>query len=131
MGQLNPFNYHVAEIAKALIAFVLFGGYVATFFVTVQPGLVVAISGLVVPAVGVITVFAWGNHEASAFNKAFITLITAAITVAQYFTKVGPSTQTKLFVAAGALATFLGVLFKSNAPLGSKARRPHRVQHRA
>lgn len=136
LQQLNPFNYHVSEIAKFLIALVGVIGYAVTVFVTLPGGLVVAVSALVVPVIGCITVFAWGNHDASAFNKAFIAFITAAITVADYWHKITPSTEAKIFQAVGALAICLGILFKSNATVGSRSRRAkalvaNRSGHRA
>ena len=133
MGSLNPFRFSLAELSKALIALIGFAGYVVTIFVVVDPGLIGAIQALVVPGIGVVAVFAVGNHSASEYNKAIVAFITAAITVSQYFTKISPSLENKLFVAAGALATVLGILLKGNktAPIGgSESGIGHRTQHR-
>lgn len=136
---LNPFRYHVSEIVKALVAFIGFAGYTAAIFITVPTGFTGSVAALIVPAAGAITVFAWGNHEASAFNKAFVGLISASITVANYWAKLSPSLESKLYVAAGGLAMFLGILFAKNAPIASRSRRlpkaaghvpAHRTQHR-
>lgn len=131
MRDLNPFRYSLAELSKALIALIAFLGYGATLFVVVEPGLIEAIQGLVVPGIGVVAVFAVGNHTASEYNKAILALITAGITVANYFAKVTPSTENKLIVAAGALATVIAVLFKGGAPVVALATKTsHRTQHR-
>lgn len=129
MGQLNPFNYSLAELSKALIALIGFAGYTVTIFVVVDPGLIGAVSALVVPGIGLGAIFAVGNHTGSEYNKAIVAFLTAAITVSQYFTKLAPATENKLFVAAGALATVLGVLLKGNAG-GLQTKVAHRTQHR-
>lgn len=131
MGALNPFRYSLAELSKAIIALVGFGGYTATIFFVVDPGLIGAVQALVVPGVGLVAIFAVGNHTGSEYNKAIVAFITAAITVSQYFAKLSPSTEGKLFVAAGALATVLGVLFKGGAPITDiRDKVSHRTQHR-
>jgi len=132
MGDLNPFRYSLAELSEALIALIAFIGYGVSLFLVVEPGLIGAIEGLVVPGVGVIAIFAIGNHTAGEYNKAIVALITAGITVAQYFTNVTPSTENKLFIAAGALATVLGVILHRGAPVVAlSTKTAHRTQHRA
>jgi hypothetical protein len=131
MGDLNPFRFSLAELSKVLIALIGFAGYTVTLFVVVDPGLIGAVQALVVPGIGLVAIFAVGNHTASEYNKAIVAFITAAITVSQYFAKISPSTENKLFVAAGALATVLGVLLKGGAPVVALATKTaHRTQHR-
>lgn len=127
MGDLNPFRYSLAEVSKFLIAAIGFIGYVVVLFVSVSPGLIGAIQALVVPAVGLLAIFAVGNHTSSEYNKAIVAFLTAAITVYQYFGHLAPSTETKLFVAAGALATTLAVLLKGGAPVGGLVSPPQGV----
>lgn len=121
MGDLNPFRYSLAELSKFLIAAIGFVGYALLIFLSIKPGLIGAIQALVVPGVGLLAIFAVGNHTSSEYNKAIVAFLTAAITVYQYFGHLDPSTVTKLFMAAGALATALGVLLKGGAPLGATA----------
>lgn len=133
LAQLNPFNYSLAEVQKALIALIFFAGYTAALFIVVQPGLVVAIAAIVPPAFGVAMVFVNGNHDLAAFNKAATALQYAVITVVNYFAVVPASTTNKIEIAVGALGGVVAVFWKSNARIDSPAARgaiAHRTQHR-
>lgn len=121
MQQLNPFNYSLAELSKALIALIFFGGYVVTLFIFVPPGLIVAIAAVVPPAFGVVMVFVKGNHDADLFNKALVQLQTAVTTVVVYFIAVPASTTNKITLAVGAFVSVVAVLWKANAPVNAPA----------
>jgi hypothetical protein len=124
LAALNPFNYSLAELSKAITALIFFIGYVVTLFIFVPPGLIVAIAAVVPPAFGVVMVFVKGNHDADAFNKAVVQLQTAVTTIVVYFVAVPASTTNKITMAIGALASVVAVLWKANAPIESPAEPP-------
>jgi hypothetical protein len=133
LAALNPFNYSLAELSKAITALIFFGGYVAAMFIFVPPGFIVAVAAVVPPAFGVVMVFVKQNHEAGAFNKALEQLRSAVLTVVVYFVAVPASTQNKIIMAVGAFASVITVLWKGNSPIEAPvAAMPlnHRTQHR-
>jgi hypothetical protein len=126
MAQFNPFNYSLAEVQKALIALVGFGGFAAVFLfgVDFDPGLVPAIETLVPAAIAVGVAFAAKTD----LRKALFGLVTAGVAVYRFFGNVDPSTEESLLVLAGYVATFAGVYFRQNAPVTKET--AHRTQHR-
>jgi hypothetical protein len=111
---MNPFSYSLAELSKALVAGIFLVGYVVLLFVTFDPTLIQSISLLVAPTFAVVAVFAAKNHTADDLQKALEQLKAAVITVVAYFTVVPASTENKIGMAIGALASFIGVYWARN-----------------
>lgn len=117
---LNPFNYSLKEVQKALIALVGFLGFAAFYLVNTgwDPALVPALQALVPAAFAVIAVFAATNQTPADLQKALIGFISAGVGVWQALGQgaVDPSTEQTLGVMAGYIATFIGVYWKGNTP---------------
>lgn len=115
---LNPFNYSLAELSKALIALIGFLGFAAFYLANTgwDPALVPALQALVPAAIAVGVVFAATNHTPADLQKALLGLISAGVGVWQALGQgeVDPSTIQTLGVMAGYIATFTGVYWKGN-----------------
>lgn len=111
---LNPFNYSVAELTKALVALVGFVGFVLLTFLTFDPSLVQAVQ-LLVPAFATLGLtFASTNHNPADLNKACQAALAAVVTVVSYFTTVPADTTNKIAMAIGALVTVVGIYWLRN-----------------
>lgn len=121
---LNPLNYSLKEVQKALIALIGFLGFAAFYLVNTgwDPALVPALEALVPAAIAVGVVFAATNHTPADLQKALLGLISAGVGVwnALGQGQVDPSTEQTLVVAAGYIATFIGVYWKGNRPLSTE-----------
>lgn len=117
---LNPFNYSLGEVQKALIALVGFLAFAVFFLLKTDfdPGLVPALQALVPTGFAVIAVFLATNHTAESLEKALLGFISAGVGVWQYFGDVEESTVEVLGILAGYLATFIGVYWKKNTGIG-------------
>lgn len=115
---MNPFHYSLAEVQKALIAFVGFAGFTALVLLKTDfdPGLIVALQTLVPAGFAVVAVFAATNFSAASLEKALLGFISAGVGVYQFFGHVDTSTVETLGVMAGYAATFIGVYWKGNSP---------------
>ena len=113
---LNPLNYSLAEISKALIALVGLAGYVVLLFVTFDPSLIQSIE-LLIPAVfAVIGTFAAKNHSTDDLQKALMAAIGAIISIVSYFHTVPADTANKIGLVVGAIVIIVGIYWKANAP---------------
>lgn len=119
MQSLNPFNYSLAQLQKALIAaiplvFVLLSLVVG--WVPVE-GFEEAVLALVGPLFLLVGVFAAKNHDSQTFEKALKALAGAALTVATYFPNVDvASWDNKIALGITLLVAIFGVLFKQQQP---------------
>lgn len=115
---LNPFNYSLAELQKALIALIGFLGFAAFYLVNTgfDPGLVPALQALVPTGFAVIAVFAATNHSPADLQKALLGFISAGVGVYEALgdQAIDPSTIQTLGVMAGFIATFIGVYWRGN-----------------
>lgn len=116
---MNPLNYGLAEVSKALVALIGFIGYVLAIYLTFDPNLITSIQLLVPAAVAVIVVFAAKNHSPDDLQKAVSGLVAAALTVVNYFHTLNASETNKILVAAGALVTIVAVYWKANTTAGT------------
>lgn len=111
---MNPLNYSLAEVQKALIALIGFVGFTVLTFITFDPSLIQAVQLLVPAGVAVIVVFGAKNSTSDDYNKAMQGLLAAALTVVSYFETVPADTANKIGLAVGALAIIIAVAAKRN-----------------
>lgn len=118
MRSLNPLDYSLAEIQKALIALFGFLGFAAFYLFNTDfdPGLVPALQALVPTGFAVISVFAATQTSEADVKKALIGFVSAGVGVFEALgqKQINPDTLETLLVMAGYLATFFCVYVKRN-----------------
>lgn len=106
---MNPFDYSLGEVRKAVIALLVLGLAAAALFIHIEPGFDQAVVILAGEVFAVIGVFAATNHTADDVSKALAQLQGAALTVVGYFATVNPDTVEKIAVLAGAFVSAYAV----------------------
>jgi hypothetical protein len=114
---MNPFDYSLSELRKAIVSVIYLGGMVAALILTgYDPGFTEALIALVGPVFGVVGVFLAKNHSPDDLQKALEQVKAAALTCVGYFVVIPTSTETKLVILIGSVAAAYGVYYRTNAP---------------
>lgn len=118
MHSLNPFNYSLSELKKAI-----FGGIPLVFvglsflFGWIPPmGFEGSVLALVGPVFVLVGVFVAKNHTPDDFRKALEAATGAAVTVASYWTQVPASWDNKIALGITLLVSIVGVAWSTNEP---------------
>lgn len=109
------FGHTLAEVQKflvALIAFIIAG---VGLFVTLDPGFQEGVETLIFAAIGVAAVFSIPHPTQDQVYKAFSALVTAGISVIQFYHTVPSSTTSKVIALAFAAAAVYAIWRTPNA----------------
>lgn len=108
-------KYSLDEIQKALLSFAALAIAAVALFVGYDHlAFGAAVESLIVAGVGVIAVFGVKNATADAIDKAVMQLVTAVISVVQFWQTVDPSVNVKIGSLAFALASAYVVWRRGN-----------------
>ena len=118
MTSLNPFNYSLSELKKAIFAAIPLAFVAISFlFGWIPPmGLEGSVLALVGPTFLLIGVFVAKNHTPDDFRKALEAFTGAAVTVASYWTQVPASWTNKAALGITLLVSIVGVAWSTNEP---------------
>lgn len=111
---MNPLNYPLSAVKKAVYAAVFLGFAILMLVLAPPIGLQGAVVALVGPVFAVIGVFAAKNHSPDDLQKALEALKGAALAVVGYFTAVPTGTDNKLVMLVGAIVMVFTVYWSRN-----------------
>jgi hypothetical protein len=111
---VNPLNYSLGEMKKAVVSLVFLIAAAVGLFVSVDPGFVEACVALVGPVFAVIGVFAADHHSAQDLQKALEQLKGGALAVVGYFTVVPTSTAERITTLVGVVVSVFAIYWAEN-----------------
>jgi hypothetical protein len=115
---LNPFNYSLSELKKALFAGIPLVFVLLSFlFGWIPPlGFEGSVLAVIPPLFVLIGVFVATNHSATYFRKALEAFVGSVVTVISYWTQVPASWDNKIALGITLIVAIVGVAWSSNVP---------------
>lgn len=118
MHALNPFNYSLSELRKALFAAIPLVFVLLSFvFGWIPPmGFEGSVIAVVPPLFILIGTFVATNHSPTDFRKALEAFVGSVVTVISYWTQVPASWDNKIALGITLIVAVIGVAWSTNAP---------------
>jgi uncharacterized membrane protein HdeD (DUF308 family) len=115
-GSMNPANYSLKEVRKAVVSLFVLAAAVVGLFVTTNPDFIQACTTLIGAIFAVVGVFAAKNHTSDDLQKALEQFKGAALTVVGYFAVVPTDTGERAGAIIGLIVAVAAVYWTSNEP---------------
>jgi hypothetical protein len=111
---MNPANYSLKEVRKAVVSLFVLAAAVVGLFVTTDPNFIQACTTLIGAVFAVIGVFAAKNHTPDDLQKTLEQFKGAALTVVGYFAVVPTGTGERIGAIIGVIVAVAAVYWTSN-----------------